>query len=197
MIITDSKIANKEQKLIAGLIGNIYKKNITNILFNVNGVIYEVFMSLNSITNVKENDILLITQIIREDSIVLYGFLDKSEKDLFDTLIKINGIGPKVAIAICSSFNPQDFINIVYNNDFMSLKKVPGIGEKMAKRIMVEISGKVESIASYSLPQHKKEALEALESLGFKSAEVIKFVENAQASDVSGIIKEALQKIKK
>ncbi|RAX54233.1 Holliday junction branch migration protein RuvA [Helicobacter sp. 16-1353] len=183
--------------MIAGLIGKIYKKNVTNILFNVNGVIYEVNMSLNSISNVKENDTLLITQIIREDSIVLYGFLDKNEKDLFDTLIKINGIGPKVAIAICSSFKAQDFINIVYSNDFMSLKKVPGIGEKMAKRIMVEISGKLESIIPYSLPQHKKEAMEALESLGFKNMEVIRFVEDSKADNVADIIKEVLKNIKK
>lgn len=183
--------------MIAALIGSVYKKNATSVFFNVNGVVYEVFMSLNSLANVEENDTLLITQIIREDSMILYGFLDKSEKDLFDMLIKINGIGPKVAITICSSFSPQDFIDIVYNNDFVGLKKVPGIGEKMAKRIMVEIAGKLDSISTYSLPQHKKEAIEALESLGFKVTDIIAFVENSQATNTSSIIKETLQKIKK
>ncbi|RDU58561.1 Holliday junction branch migration protein RuvA [Helicobacter sp. MIT 99-5507] len=182
--------------MIAGLIGNVYSKSGNSVLFNVNGVIYEVFMSINAITNLKDNDILLITQIIREDGSFLYGFLQKNEKDLFDTLIKINGIGPKVAMAICSSFNPSEFISIAYNNDFMSLKKVPGIGEKMAKRIIVEISGKLESIDSISIPQHKKEAIQALESLGFKRNDFMKIVENSTHLEAQDIIKEALKHLK-
>lgn len=182
--------------MIAGLIGSVYSKSGSSVLFNVNGVIYEVFMSLNSIANVKDNDTLLITQITREDGIFLYGFLNKSEKDLFDTLIKINGIGPKVALAICSSFNPSEFINIAYANDFVSLKKVPGIGEKMAKRIIVELSGKLESIDNNFLPQHKSQAIDALESLGFKRADFIKIIEESTLSNTQDIIKEALKKLK-
>lgn len=182
--------------MIAGLIGSVYNKNGNSVLFNVNGVIYEVFMSLNSISSIKDNDILLITQITREDGVFLYGFLQKSEKDLFDTLIKINGIGPKVAMAICSSFNPNEFIHIAYNNDFVSLKKVPGIGEKMAKRIIVEISGKLESIDNSSLPQHKSQAIEALESLGFKRSDFIKIIEDSKLSNTQDIIKEALKSLR-
>ncbi len=182
--------------MIAGLIGNVFSKNGNSVLFNVNGVVYEVFMSLNSISNIKDNEMLLTTQITREDGVFLYGFLDKSEKDLFDTLIKINGIGPKVAMAICSSFNPSEFINIAYNNDFMSLKKVPGIGEKMAKRIIVELSGKLDLIDSYSLPQYKSQAIEALESLGFKRSEFIKIIEDSNLSNTQDIIKDTLKRLK-
>lgn len=182
--------------MIAGLIGNVYSKNGSSVLFNVNGVIYEVFMSINAIANLKDGDTLLITQITREDGSFLYGFLQKSEKDLFDILIKINGIGPKVAMAICSSFSPSEFISIAYNNDFMSLKKVSGIGEKMAKRIIVEISGKLESINSTSIPQHKKEAIEALESLGFKRGDFIRIVENSTQGNTQDIIKEALKHLR-
>lgn len=182
--------------MIAGLIGNIYSKNDSSVLFNVNGVIYEVFMSINAIANLKDGDTLLITQITREDGSFLYGFLQKNEKDLFDILIKINGIGPKVAMAICSSFSPSEFISIAYNNDFMSLKKVSGIGEKMAKRIIVEISGKLESINSTSIPQHKKEAIEALESLGFKRGDFIRIVENSTQGNTQDIIKEALKHLR-
>lgn len=182
--------------MIAGLIGNVYSKNGGSVLFNVNGVIYEVFMSLNTISNVKDNDTLLITQITREDGTFLYGFLDKNEKNLFDMLIKINGIGPKVALSICSSFNPNEFINIAYSNDFMSLKKVPGIGEKMAKRIIVELSGKLESIDNNSLPQYKSQAIEALESLGFKRSDFMKIIEDSTLSNTQDIIKEALKHLK-
>ena len=183
--------------MIAGLIGSVYKRIASGVLFNVNGVIYEVSMSLNALTCVKENDTLLITQIIREDSIALYGFLSKDEKDLFDNLIKINGIGPKVALSICSTFKPAEFLNIANSNDFSSLKKVPGIGEKMAKRIIVEISGKLGNIAELNLPQSKIDALNALESLGFKNAEILAMLENVESTSTEGIIKEALQKLKR
>lgn len=183
--------------MIAGLIGSVYKRGVGGVLFNVNGVIYEVSMSLNALPSVKENDTLLITQIIREDSIVLYGFLSKDEKDLFDNLIKINGIGPKVALSICSAFKPAEFLNIANSNDFTTLKKVPGIGEKMAKRIIVEISGKLGNIAQLNLPQSKIDALNALESLGFKNSEILKMIENTTATSTEAIIKEALQGLKK
>ena len=183
--------------MIAGLIGSVYKRVASGVLFNVNGVIYEVSMSLNALPYVKENDTLLITQIIREDSIALYGFLSKDEKDLFDNLIKINGIGPKVALSICSTFKPAEFLNIANSNDFATLKKVPGIGEKMAKRIIVEISGKLGNIAQLNLPQSKIDALNALESLGFKNAEILTMLENIESTSTEGIIKEALQKLKR
>ncbi len=183
--------------MIAGLIGSVYKRGVGGVLFNVNGVIYEVSMSLNALPSVKENDTLLITQIIREDSIALYGFLSKDEKDLFDNLIKINGIGPKVALSICSAFKPAEFLNIANSNDFTTLKKVPGIGEKMAKRIIVEISGKLGNIAQLNLPQSKIDALNALESLGFKNSEILQMLENVKATSTEAIIKEALQGLKK
>lgn len=183
--------------MIAGLIGSVYKRGVGGVLFNVNGVIYEVSMSLNALPSVKENDTLLITQIIREDSIALYGFLSKDEKDLFDNLIKINGIGPKVALSICGAFKPAEFLNIANSNDFTTLKKVPGIGEKMAKRIIVEISGKLGNIAQLNLPQSKIDALNALESLGFKNSEILKMIENTTATSTEAIIKEALQGLKK
>ncbi|MGX3010799.1 Holliday junction branch migration protein RuvA [Helicobacter sp. 23-1044] len=182
--------------MIAGLIGSVYKRGVSGVLFNVNGVIYEVSMSLNALPSVKENDTLLITQIIREDSIALFGFLNKDEKDLFDNLIKINGIGPKVALSICSAFKPAEFLNITNCNDFATLKKVPGIGEKMAKRIIVEISGKLGNIAQLNLPQSKIDALNALESLGFKNSEILKMLQNAESTTTEGIIKEILQKMK-
>lgn len=182
--------------MIAGLIGNIYRKDSYKVLFNVNGVIYEVFMSLNSLSKIKEQDSLLITQIFREDGVFLYGFLDLGEKNLFDTLIKINGIGPKVAIAICSYFDAQSFISIINSNNFSELKKVPGIGEKMAKRIIVEVSGKLIAQDTQYLPNHKQEAVAALEVLGFKIEHILKVLEKIDSTNTQDIIKSALKSLK-
>lgn len=182
--------------MIAGLIGSVYQKYANYVLFEVNGVIYEVFMSIHSIARIESKATILITQIVREDGISLYGFLDRGEKGVFDTLIKINGIGPKVAISICSTFVADDFIKIVNNNDFASLKKVQGIGEKMAKRIIVELSGKLESLPTSNLSNAKNEALKGLESLGFKSNDILPLVQNSTSNNSAKIIKEVLQKIK-
>ena len=94
--------------MIVGLVGKVTKKEPTLLNVNVNGIIYEVFVSLNCSSKIISEDVTLqITHIIREDSQSLYGFLDINEKKLFDTVIKINGVGPKVALAICSTFTPS------------------------------------------------------------------------------------------
>ncbi len=96
--------------MIIGLIGKVVKKEPTIVWLNVNGVVYEVFVSLNCSSKIISDEVHFeITEIIREDAHNLYGFLDSSEKKLFDTVIKINGVGPKVALAICSTFTPSSF----------------------------------------------------------------------------------------
>jgi Holliday junction DNA helicase RuvA len=119
---------------------------------------------------IKEKEVeLFTTHIIREDNQSLYGFIDINEKKLFDRVIKINGVGPKVALAICSTFTPSGFAQIVSSGDINMLKRVPGIGPKGAGRILVELSGFVldtESDGSSNTPS-VSEAMMALESLGF------------------------------
>ena len=179
--------------MIAGLIGEVYKRDTNKILFNVNGVIYEVFMSLHSIKEVKNT--ILITQIIREDSITLFGFLNTNEKALFENLIKINGVGPKMAMAICNYFNYEELINIVNSNNFDLLKKVPGVGLKTAQRIIIEIGGKLDSVDFFS--KNKHDALLALEALGFKHSEIGKLIQDSISTNTNDIVKEVLQKINK
>jgi len=88
----------------------IERREATYLHLNVNGVIYEVFISINCSNQIDGDEVkLLITEIIRDDSNTLYGFLDRGEKQIFDTLIKINGIGAKVAMAVCSTYTPQTF----------------------------------------------------------------------------------------
>jgi len=186
--------------MIVGLEGIIEKKEPTLLNLNVNGIIYEVFVSINCSSKIIENKIkLFITHIIREDSQSLYGFLDSNEKKLFDTVIKINGVGPKVALAICSTFTPTSFSQIVSSNDISMLKRVPGIGPKGASRILVELSGFIidgeeedDNSTSSSL-----EASLALESLGFKKDVVSKVLKTCTATTTSDLVRQALKKLQK
>lgn len=189
--------------MIVGLVGKIIKKELTLLNVNVNGIIYEVFVSLNCSSKIISDEVTLdITHIIREDSQTLYGFLDSNEKKLFDTVIKINGVGPKVALAICSTFTPMSFAQIVNDNDISMLKRVPGIGPKGASRILVELSGFVlDSSADSSLDDSSMaasfEAALALESLGFKKDMVSKVLKTCTSSNTSDLVKEALKKLQK
>ena len=188
--------------MIVGLIGKIIKKEPTLLHVNVNGIIYEVFVSLNCSSKVIQDDVKLeITQIIREDSQTLYGFLDSNEKKLFDTVIKINGVGPKVALAICSTFTPTSFAQIVRDNDVSMLKRVPGIGPKGASRILVELSGFIvdsnELKDSDGSNLSSIEASMALESLGFKKDLITNVLKNCVSKNTSDLVKEALKKLQK
>lgn len=185
--------------MIVGLIGKIIKKEPTVIFLNVNGVVYEVFVSLNCSSKIVSDDVIFeITEIIREDAHTLYGFLDSSEKKLFDTVIKINGVGPKVAMAICSTFTPSSFSQIISSNDVGMLKRVPGIGPKGASRILVELSG---FIVDNSLDSEDAnisfEAQLALESLGFKKDIISKVLKTCNSTTTSELVREALKKLQK
>ncbi|MEA3315800.1 MAG: Holliday junction branch migration protein RuvA [Campylobacterota bacterium] len=186
--------------MIIGIEGKIEVKEPTKININVNGLIYEVFISINcSSSIIKDNIKLHTTQIIKEDSNNLYGFLDLNEKKMFDTVIKINGVGPKVALAICSTFTPEDFVNIIQNNDVDMLKKVPGIGPKGASRILVELNDFIiDNNVQITNNENINKATQALESLGFKQEQIKKVLKNCNlTNDISSLIKEALKQLQK
>lgn len=187
--------------MIVGIEGTIEKKEPTLLNVNVNGIIYEVFVSINCSSKIIESKIkLFITHIIREDSQTLYGFLDINEKKLFDTVIKINGVGPKVALAICSTFTPTSFAQIVNENDVSMLKRVPGIGPKGASRILVELSGFIIDATGNDENSSSNSTLEAslaLESLGFKKDIVSKVLKGCSATNTSDLVKEALKQLQK
>ncbi|NQY21545.1 MAG: Holliday junction branch migration protein RuvA [Campylobacteraceae bacterium] len=186
--------------MIIGIEGKIEKKEPTVLHINTSGLIYEVFVSLNCSSKITKNEVKLhITQIIREDSQAMYGFIDNNEKTLFDTVIKVNGVGPKVALAICSTFTPSSFSKIVSDNDVTMLKRVPGIGPKGASRLLVELSGVVmdgfadeDSSSSASF-----EAALALESLGFKKDLVSKILSKCKSTTTSELVREALKNLQK
>lgn len=186
--------------MIVGIQGTIEKKEPTLLNINVNGLIYEVHVSLNCSAKITENNIKLhTTYIIREDAHSLYGFIDPNEKKLFDTVIKINGVGPKVALAICSTFTPGSFAQIVSSNDISMLKRVPGIGPKGASRILVELSGFViDGVeAEGAVGASSMEAAMALESLGFKKDVVSKVLKSCSATNTGELVKQALKLLQK
>lgn len=186
--------------MIVGLIGKIEHKEPTSIHLEVNGVVYEVFVSLHTYSGLSNESVRLnISHIIREDAQQLYGFLQKSEKTLFEGMLKINGIGPKAALAICSTFTPEQFAGIISSKDVNALKKVPGIGPKSAARIMVELSGfdavllQGDSVTTSA----SSEALMALESLGFKKESIVSALSKCTGTDTATLVKEALKHLQK
>lgn len=185
--------------MIVGIQGKLEKKEPTLLHINVNGLIYEVFVSINCSSAIISDDIKLhTTQIIREDTNTLYGFLDPNEKKLFDTVIKINGVGPKVALAICSTYTPMSFAQIVSTSDVGSLKRVPGIGPKGASRILVELSGfVVDGNNDNNISAIASDAVLALESLGFKKDAINKALKGCTSSSTSDLVKEALKRLNK
>jgi len=185
--------------MIVGISGKIVYKEPTILHILVNGLTYEVYVSLNTSNSIKEENIsLLTTQIIREDSNLLFGFINKDEKNMFDTLLKINGVGPKVALAVCSTFTPITFAKIVSSKDVTMLKKVPGIGPKAASRILVELADFIITQEEQNTPQTEYflEASMALESLGFKKEAIKKALQN-ESGTTQELVKIALKKLQR
>jgi Holliday junction DNA helicase RuvA len=184
--------------MIVGICGYIVKKEPTTLHIELsNGLIYKVEVSLNCSAKIADNSIkLFTTYIVKEDSQKLYGFLEEDEKELFDTLIKISGIGPSTALAVCSTLTPKEFIVALENQDITLFKKVPGIGPKSAKRLVVELSDFTPTSAKSTttvLDNNKDRALMALESLGFKKESIKKAIKSSNSSETEDIIKDALK----
>ena len=193
--------------LIIGLRGITRKIEPMFVELDVGGVIYGVQMSLNATTSLKSqvdsqshSEVrILCTHIIREDAHLLFGFIENMERQTFERLIKINGVGPKVALAILSTYTPTHFATIIANKDIDALKKVPGIGPKSAGKIMVDVAGFfAELLQNQNMePQNNlaKEASLALKSLGFKEGEIAKALRGIEATNVSEFVKEALKRL--
>jgi len=185
--------------MIVGIKGNIIYKEPSFVHIDVQGIVYEVFISLQTFSALgKEAVSLFTTQVLREDASLLFGFMQMSEKKLFARLVKINGVGPKVAMAICSTYTPEQFARILNNKDLNGVKKVPGIGPKSAGRILVELAGFDEEILanSSSTPSASlafSQATEALEALGFKKDKISKALSACEGDDTASLVKGALK----
>jgi Holliday junction DNA helicase RuvA len=195
--------------MIGHLKGKITSKNPPEILIEVEGVGYEVlcpmstFYALDDLTE----DILLFTHLsIKEDAHTLFGFISKDEKNVFRELIRVNGVGPKVALAILSNLSVQSLVECISTEDADLLAKTPGIGKKTALKLIVELQdrlGKLEltgtlektRVLNQSSNPNSKQAIEALQSLGFKVKEANRMVSKIEDQGLSTeqIIRLALQ----
>ena len=166
------------------------------VLKTASGISYGLFISLFCSAKLETGAKveLKTTQIIREDTNLLYGFLDASEQKMFEILIKLNGIGASTAMAICSSLTPGAFNTAVVSGDAAALQSVPGIGPKSARRIIAEL-GDAKLIADEAVPSYQNEALMALETLGFKRDKIVKILGDCKGENTGEIVKEALKKL--
>lgn len=183
--------------MIKAIEGVITKKEPANlILKTAGGVSYGVAISLFCSAKLERGQSveLNITQIIREDADLLYGFLDSNEQKMFEMLIKLSGIGAATAMAVCSSLNPNAFLNAVKSGDAAALQTVPGIGVKTARRIIAELSD-AKMTMDENLPSYQHEAILALESLGFKREKITKALSECDAQNTGELVKQALKKL--
>lgn len=181
--------------MIKAIEGIITKKEPTSIWLKVPcGVTYGIFISLFTSSNLNKGDNaeLFITQIIREDANLLYGFIKESEQRIFEMLLKVNGIGAATAMAVCSSLSSDDFSRAIINGDSDTLRRVPGIGPKTARTLIAQLSDAKFSEISDS---YQNEAFMALESLGFKRDKISKVLSECVSGDTTSLIKEALKKL--
>ena len=195
--------------MIGHLKGRIINKNPPEVLIEVEGIGYEVLCPMSTfyeLDNLSE-DILLFTHLsIKEDAHTLFGFITKDEKNVFRELIRVNGVGPKVALAILSNLSVSSLVQCISTEDADLLAKTPGIGKKTALKLIVELQdrlGKLELsgnlVSSKEFKQssnpNSRQAIEALQSLGFKVKEANKMVSKIDDQDLSTeqIIRLALQ----
>lgn len=186
---------------------------ITNeygIVMTAGGVGYRVYMPLSDLSDLKEGtQVQLWTYTaVREDAITLYGFLDNEAYKLFEVLLTVKGVGPKIALGILSSTQPENFILAVQNQDLHFLTQLPGIGKKGAERMLLELKDKFGTIVKGSSPAASSaslnlntqgpvsEAVDALTSLGYARGEimpVLNSIENVEKLSSEEILKQALK----
>jgi len=135
--------------VIGRLTGELVEKSPPELLIDVSGVGYELEASMNTFYKLPDvgTFVTLYTHfVVREDAQLLYGFADKNERTLFRTLIKVNGVGPKLALTILSGISVQEFIRTVQHEDSTALVRLPGVGKKTAERLIIEMKDKLDRL---------------------------------------------------
>jgi len=191
--------------MIGYLTGKIISSKPTRIILDVNGVGYVINITIPTFEAVSEKEIvsLFIHTSVREDSITLYGFFNESEKEMFELLLTVNGIGPKLSQTILSGIQTSELKSALLNGDVSRIQAIPGIGKKTAERMLVELKGKVESLTGNEPLtvdiSNRSEAIAALTTLGYnqKVAEktVREIITSSPSISLEDLIKEALAKL--
>ena len=193
--------------MIAHLQGKLVEKNPTEVIIDCNGVGYHVNISLHTYSLLPNSDaIKLFTYLqIKEDSHTLFGFVEKSEREIFKMLLSVSGIGASIARTMLSSLEPKQIIQAIASADVVTIQKIKGIGSKTAQRVILDLKEKVlklydlDEVSMIQNNTNKDEALSALEVLGFvrKSSErvVEKIVKENPEATVENIIKLTLKNL--
>ena len=191
--------------MIGRLTGTLLIKQPPHLLVEVSGVGYEIEAPMSTFYQLPDinNTIILHTHlVVRDDAHLLYGFFAQEERTLFRTLIKVNGVGPKLALTILSSIAPQDFVQRIIQEDMASLVRLPGVGKKTAERLIIEMRDILKNwevasqVAASSTANHlMQDAVSALEALGYKTVDSIKIIKRIAKSDMTSedMIRLALQ----
>ena len=157
--------------MIAQLRGKLTEKEPSRVVIDVNGVGYEVFIPTTTFTampNAGADVSLDIHTHVREDIIALYGFSSRQERRVFERLISISGIGPKLAVTILSGGSVEGLVGAIRRGDLARLTSIPGVGKKTAERIVVELRDKLQEFTEEpAKPVVETDVLSALENLGY------------------------------
>jgi len=173
------------------------------VVVDVQGIGYEILCSMTTIyaLPLENSPVKLLTHfVVREDAQLLYGFNTILERELFRVLIKVNGVGPKLALSVLSGMSPENFLAAVNQQDSTRLTKVPGIGQKTAERLIIEIKDKINMLSGNFGATHSNEeddAVSALIALGYKAKEAAEYVRKVYVDgyDSQRLIKLALQEV--
>ncbi|HUY81703.1 MAG TPA: Holliday junction branch migration protein RuvA [Acidobacteriaceae bacterium] len=179
--------------MIAHLRGRLFTKHPGTAIVEAGGVGYEVIISIPTFTALPaegaEVSLYIHTQV-REDILALYGFLDLKEKRLFERLITVTGVGPRLAVTILSGLNPERTVAAICAQDHATLTHIPGVGKKLAERLVVELKDKLEDMAVapaavVAAGPAAEDVLSALTNLGYQRPAAQKAIETAVEKDKS------------
>lgn len=197
--------------MIGQLRGTLLEKQAPELLVDVHGIVYEVNAPLSTFDHLPEigkEIVLHIHFVVREDAQLLFGFYTKDERSLFRTLLKVNGVGPKLALTILSSATPEELVAAVMNHDTGKLIRLPGVGKKTAERLVIELRDSLKDwmhtqpiennhAGSVTRRQVLEDAISALIALGFKQNEAnraVASIDNGLASSEE-LIRNALREM--
>jgi holliday junction DNA helicase RuvA len=191
--------------MIGRLTGILLEKNPPQILLDVQGVGYEVDVPMSTFYNLpvlNERVVLHTVMVVREDAQLLYGFATHEERAAFRQLVKISGVGPKMALSVLSGLSLADLASAVVNKDITRMTKIPGVGKKTAERLLLELQGKFtalpSSVARGQVSSHADDIVNALLALGYNEKEADWAAKQLPAdAGVSDGIRQALKLLSK
>lgn len=186
--------------MIAHIQGKVLSKSPAAVIIDCGGVGYELAISVTTYTELGEpgaSAALHVHTHVREDAILLFGFHELTEKRLFEKLLTISGIGPKLAVTVLSGIAPERLVTAIRSGDHGTLTKVPGIGKKTAERVVLELKDKLEDLAGLApvasatpaqppLSAVAEDVLSALTNLGYTRASALKAIESASKDAAVG-----------